>query len=164
MTTLDGSIFGPESACFGCSPAHPAGFHLAFTEEKNEAGELELVTRFTPRSTDQGPPGVMHGGLVMTLADELAAWVLVARLGKFGFTAKVNAKLLKPTRVGEVVEGRGRLLKSGTRLAEVAISLRQGGAETFRGELTFALLDRAAAEKLMGRAMPAEWLSYSSER
>lgn len=79
---LDGTLFGAEQPCFGCGPVHPFGFRLAFTEEGDE-----LVTRFTPGPHHQVPPGLMHGGLVFTLADELAAWVVIARFGKFGFTA-----------------------------------------------------------------------------
>jgi acyl-coenzyme A thioesterase PaaI-like protein len=169
MNAFDGTLFGPGQPCFGCSPDHPAGFRLSFTEEldaeePSEPGkprEPALVTRFTPRASDQGPPGVMHGGLVLTLADELAAWALVARLGKFGFTARVNAKLLRPTRVGAEVVGRARITRSTGRTAEVHVQLAQAGVETFHGELTFALLDRAAAEKLMGRPLPEAWAKYS---
>ena len=48
----------------------------------------------------QGPPGIMHGGLVTALADEVGAWAIIALLGKFGFTGQVEAKLRGPVRVG----------------------------------------------------------------
>ena len=70
---LDGDIFGPESACFGCSPRHPIGFRLRFRRQ----GEL-VTTSFLPHADLAGPPGIMHGGLVTTLADEVAAWTVVA--------------------------------------------------------------------------------------
>ena len=98
---LDGSIFGPGQPCFACSPDHPIGFRLAF-----EIEEDRVVTRFTPGEQYQGPPGIMHGGLVMTLADEVAAWSCVALLGKFGFTARVEGRLSKAARVGVEIVGR----------------------------------------------------------
>jgi len=170
MPALDGSLFGPGQPCFGCSPDHPSGFRLSFIEEADAPAATTgedaipaptLLTRFTPRESDQGPPGVMHGGLVLTLADELAAWALIVRLGKFGFTARVAANLVRPTRVGVEIEGRARISRSTGRTAEVQVRLTQAGIETFRGGLTFVLLDRAAAEKMLGRPLPEEWARYS---
>lgn len=153
---MDGSMFGAGQPCFGCGPDHPNGFRLKFAEEGDE-----VVTRFVPGDDRQGPPGVMHGGLVLTLADELAAWTVIVKQGKFGFTARVNAKLLRPTRIQQEVVGRAKVKRSTRRTAEVEIVLIQHEVETFRGEMTFALLEQAAAEELMGRAMPAEWLKYA---
>ena len=68
LERLDGHLFGADQPCFGCGPNHPWGFHLAF-ERDGEA----VVTRFVPGDRYQGPPGIMHGGLVMTLADEVGA-------------------------------------------------------------------------------------------
>ena len=153
---LDGTLFGAAQPCFGCGPRHPFGFHLSFVEE----GE-EVVTRFTPDDRYQGPPGVMHGGLVFTLADELAAWVLIARLGKFGFTARFDGKLQAPTRLGVELEGRARIVRSTTRTAEIEARLSQGAQPVFVATFTFALLDRAATEKLLGRALPPEWERFS---
>jgi acyl-coenzyme A thioesterase PaaI-like protein len=76
--TLDGALFGDDQPCFGCSPQHPVGFRLRFERLEGEA----VSTCFTPTADHQGPPGIMHGGLVTTLADELAAWVIIAVLGK----------------------------------------------------------------------------------
>ena len=64
---LDPALFGADSACFGCSPTHPIGFHLRFEKEDDV-----VRTRFVPHQQLQGPPGIMHGGLVTTLGDEIA--------------------------------------------------------------------------------------------
>jgi acyl-coenzyme A thioesterase PaaI-like protein len=156
MRQLDGSLFGPESPCFGCSPHNPSGFQLKFVDE----GE-EIVTRFTPGERHQSAPGLMHGGLVFTLADELAAWVLVARLGKFGFTTHFSGKMQRPVRPSIEVEGRARLAKSTSRTAAVEVTLRQEGEVAFQGAFTFVILDKGGAEKLMGQAMPEAWLKFS---
>jgi acyl-coenzyme A thioesterase PaaI-like protein len=73
MRELDGTLFGPEQPCFGCGPVHSSGFRLRFVEDGDE-----VVTRFLPDDRYQGPPGLMHGGLVFTIADELAARVIIA--------------------------------------------------------------------------------------
>ena len=155
MPTLDGSLFGAGQPCFGCGPDHPFGFRLAFTEDGDE-----VVTRFTPADRYQGPPGLMHGGLVFTLADELAAWAIITRMGKFGFTARMAGKLLRPVRIGGEVEGRARIARTTSRTAEVHVRLLQEAAEVFTGELTFAVLERAAAEKLLGRPLSDGWAKF----
>ena len=66
LERMDGHLFGEDQACFGCGPKHPFGFHLKFEREGDQ-----ILTRFLPGPQYQGPPGIMHGGLVMTLADEV---------------------------------------------------------------------------------------------
>jgi acyl-coenzyme A thioesterase PaaI-like protein len=156
MAPIDGSIFGGDQPCFGCGPAHPIGFRLSFTEEGDE-----VVTRFVPAEHYQGPPGIMHGGLVSTLADELAAWVPIVKLGKFGFTARFAGRFHLPARVGVEIEGRARATKATSRTVDVSVSLRQEGREVYTGTLTFVLLAQEAAEKLLGRPLPENWSRFS---
>ncbi len=153
---LDGSLFGPGQPCFGCAPDHPIGFRLSFEED----GE-DVVTRFMPEERYQGPPGILHGGLATTLADEIGAWVLVAKLQKFGFTAQISAKLHRPVRIGIEVEGRGRIVRDRKRLVDVAVELTQDGARCMTSELRFAILGNEAAERILGRPLPQEWRTFS---
>lgn len=154
--TLDGHLFGAGQPCFGCGPDHPIGFKLAF--DRIEKG---VTTRFTPDERYQGPPGIMHGGLVMTLADELAAWAILAELGKFGFTAEMQASLRRPVRIGVPVLGSSRLLRSVRHIATVEVSLEQAGEEVFAATLKFAVLDQAGAEKLLGGPLPEAWRRFA---
>jgi acyl-coenzyme A thioesterase PaaI-like protein len=156
MPTLDGTLFGPGQPCFGCGPDHPHGFRLRFDEEGDE-----VVTRFVPGDLHQGAPGVMHGGLVFSLADELAAWVIIARLGKFGFTARFAGKFQKPTRMGVALVGRARLLKSTSRTADIEVKLSQGDLQVYEGTFTFVVLDHAACEKMLGRPLPESWARFA---
>jgi acyl-coenzyme A thioesterase PaaI-like protein len=156
MRELDGTLFGPDQPCFGCGPVHPSGFRLKLLED----GE-EVTTRFLPGENHQGPPGVMHGGLVFTLADELAAWVIIAKLGKFGFTARYEGKFSLPTRIGVELSGRARMLKSTSRTAEIETVLSQEGATVFSARFTFVILDEDATKKLLGRELPEEWRRFA---
>ncbi len=160
MTELDpAEYFGPQSPCFACGPHHPIGFHLRFSRQ-----DEEIVTSFLPHDRYEGPPGIMHGGLVMTLADEIGAWAVIGLLGKFGFTAAVNGKLLRPVRTGVEVEGRSRLTRETSRVVQVAVRLVQSGAEVFTGELSFVILDEAGAEKMLGAPLPEQWKRFARAR
>ncbi len=152
---LDPLIFGEDQTCFGCSPTHPTGLRMGFARE----GDV-IVTELVPGEGHQGPPGIMHGGLVTTLADELAAWVIIGVLGKFGFTAAIECKILKPLRVGIPVQGRAWIIRPGTRVVRVAVVLSQKGEEAYKGEFTFALVDRSGAEKLLEGPLPAAWEKF----
>ncbi len=155
MPQLDGSLFGADQPCFGCGPDHPFGFRLRFREEGDE-----VVTSFLPTAQHQSAPGMMHGGLVFTLADELAAWVVITRLGKFGFTARFNGRLQKPVRPGVELEGRARIVRSTTRTAEVSARLSQMGEPAFEGTFTFVMVDQGGAEKMLGAKLPEAWLRF----
>mgnify|MGYP001222483361 CR=1 FL=1 len=153
---LDPETFGTEQPCFGCSPGHPIGFHLRFARRGDE-----VVTRFTPGQNHQGPPGVMHGGLVTTLADEIAAWTIVALKGRFGFTVALEARLAKAVRIGVEIEGRGRIESESSRFTKIAVELHQAGAVCLRGVFTFAVLDEAAAERVIGGPLPEAWKKFA---
>ncbi len=148
---LDGSLFG-EHACFGCSPSHPFGFRLVL--EKKEGG---VVANWTPHEHYQGPPGIMHGGLVTTLADEVAAWAIIAELGAFGFTVSIEARLKKPIRIGVPTRSEGSVVQTTGRTVDVQVAIAQEDLACYTAQMKFVLLDREGAERLLGRPLPAEW-------
>jgi acyl-coenzyme A thioesterase PaaI-like protein len=156
MEELDPHVFGAGQPCFGCSPEHPIGFHLRFAKD-----DAAIVTRFVPGDTYQGPPGIMHGGLVMTLGDEIGAWAIIGLLGKFGFTASFSGKLKKPVRIGEELVGRGTIVRDSARVVVVAVEVKQGDVLCFEGEYTFVVVDEAGAEKLLGRPLPDVWKRFA---
>ena len=152
---VDGALFGPGQPCFGCAPDHPHGLHLRFAREGDE-----VVTRFTPGDGHQGPPGIMHGGLVTTVADELGAWALILLREKFGFTAEIAARLHRPLRTGVPTEGRARIVRETRRVVRVLVGLTQDAVRVFEGELAFVLLDRGGAEALLGGELPEAWRRF----
>jgi acyl-coenzyme A thioesterase PaaI-like protein len=99
----------------------------------------------------------MHGGLAMTLADEVGAWTLIGLLEKFGFTARFAAKLRKPLRIGQEVVARGRISKPGERVVTVNVVLQQTEEMAMEAELDFVLLDASGAERLLGMPLPDAW-------
>lgn len=152
---LDPMMFGGDQPCFGCRHDHPTGLRLRFFRE-GDAVTTELV----PTALQEGPPGVMHGGLVTTVADELAAWTVIGLKERFGFTAAIDARLKKPARTGVLLTGRGTVATDAGRLMKIQIELSQDDAAVFTGLFTFAVLDRAGAEKLLGRALPEHWAKF----
>jgi acyl-coenzyme A thioesterase PaaI-like protein len=89
--------------CFGCSPKNPQSLRLRFwlTEEG-------CVTKCVIPEDFCGIDGIVHGGIVTMLLEEVAQWTIVSRLGKLGITRQILVRYLKPvpTNVGLVVTGR----------------------------------------------------------
>ena len=152
---LDGTLFGDDQPCYGCGPQHPHGFRLRFERDGDE-----VVTRLTPHEHHQGAPGIMHGGLVATLADEIAAWAIISELGKFGFTGSFEARYARAVRIGVPIEGRGRLTSKSRRVVGVDVRILQDGREAFTGAFKFVVLGRAGAEQLLGGPIPEAWARF----
>jgi uncharacterized protein (TIGR00369 family) len=100
--------------CFGCGLANPIGLHL----DNFIAGDDELSASFTPRPEYRGFAGVLHGGILAALLDEILAWTAMLLEGTFVVTAGLEIKYRNPaptgvtyTARGEVIERRGRRLR-----------------------------------------------------
>jgi acyl-coenzyme A thioesterase PaaI-like protein len=152
---LDGTLFGPSNHCFGCGPHHPTGFRLRFHVEHDE-----VVTQTTPQKSHEGAPGVMHGGLVTTVADEVGAWALIALRGKFGFTGTMTSRFPRAVRVGTALEGRAKITKESSRIVHVDVRMLQEGHACFSSTMSFVVLDQKGAEKMLGGELPEAWKRF----
>ena len=86
----------PDYQCFGCSPHNPTGLRLRFFDTAD--GGLE-----TPLAFGRGHesyPGVVHGGIVATVCDEIMGNLLVLRTGVTHFTVTLRTRFLTPLAVG----------------------------------------------------------------
>ena len=81
--------------CFVCGLENPIGLKLAFYED--ERGRV--AARFTPQSQHQGYPGVVHGGIVTALLDEVLARVAIGS-GRWVMTARLNVRYRRPIPLG----------------------------------------------------------------
>lgn len=156
---LDPLTFGSEQRCFGCGPNNPLGMRLLFERDGDS-----VVTRFTPPKGYEGPPGVFHGGLQSTLADEVAGWALVGLLGRMGFTTSLNVRFLRPVRIEAEVEARASVGTHKGNIVSLDVKLTQAGRTAMMGTVTFMLPDVEKASAYLGQALPAEWEHLFTER
>jgi acyl-coenzyme A thioesterase PaaI-like protein len=75
----------PGYNCFGCSPSNEQGLRLRFAED----GE-EIVSTWRPEPRFAGYGGILHGGIQATLHDEIASWLVFAKLSTAGFTERLE--------------------------------------------------------------------------
>ena len=108
--------------CFGCGSRNPFGLKLTFEEI-----DATYITHFTGQPEHQGYDGIMHGGIVSTLLDEIMARYIYAK-GLNAVTAKLEVRYLKPTPIGVPLCIKGRVTRHRGRLYETegAIELPDG--------------------------------------
>ena len=116
--------------CFVCGLENPYGLQLSFYEQ--EGGEVVADTIVPERF--QGYPGVVHGGIVAAMLDEVAMrTAMVADHDHFMVTAKMTLRYRKQIPVEKPLRLIGRLDRAGgqTTTARGEIRLPDGsvGAE-----------------------------------
>lgn len=82
--------------CFGCSPNNPIGLHLNFYEEGDQ-----VVADWQPTINYQGFVNILHGGIMSTLIDEIASWVIFVKIKTGGFTSNMSLRYKHHVRTDE---------------------------------------------------------------
>lgn len=77
--------------CFGCSKNNIQGLHLRFW-----LTEKGCYTRCAIPDHLCGIDGLVHGGIITLLLEEVAQWTIISHLGRFGMTREISVRYLKP--------------------------------------------------------------------
>ena len=95
------------------------------------------------------PHGVMHGGVVTTLMDEVLGGVIASLRGMEvtyaapHATVEMNASFLSAARPGDRIEVEGRVLRLGKRVAFGEAEARRGDELIAKGRMAFVILNRS---------------------
>ena len=117
-------------SCFVCGVKNPSGLQLSFdTDGQKVYGE------FVPRPEHVGFKGIVHGGVLATVLDEVMVWVCGVVTGRFAFCAEMTTRFVRPVRPGEtlqveaelVTNRRGRLFEARSRIVDLAGVVRVEG-------------------------------------
>lgn len=90
--------------CFVCGEANPIGLHVHF---RLEAGICRAT--FTPRSEHSGYSGLVHGGILFALLDDVMANCLFLA-GERAVTARAEIRYRQALPVGVAINLEGRLV------------------------------------------------------
>ena len=102
--------------CFVCGRKNPNGLYMAFYDN----GENEVCSEYSVSELYQGYPGVVHGGVVAAMLDEVVARVsMIGDHHHFMMSVKMEVKYRHPVPteaplviLGRIVRMRGRLGKA----------------------------------------------------
>jgi uncharacterized protein (TIGR00369 family) len=127
--------------CFVCGRKNPRGLYMAFYDD----GDGTVYSEYTVSDVYQGYPGIVHGGVVAAMLDEVVARVaMIGDPHHFMMSVKLQVKYRQPVPtetplrvIGRVVRLRGRLgravgeihLPEGSIAAEAEMTLADVPAE-----------------------------------
>lgn len=113
-------------SCFVCGESNPFGLKLRFETD----GRI-VQTRFTPRVEHAGFKGVVHGGIISTLLDEIMVWSCAVQTKRFAYCAELIVRFLAPLRPGEEVIACGKLTANRrNKIFEAKAELKNAAGDT----------------------------------
>jgi acyl-coenzyme A thioesterase PaaI-like protein len=102
--------------CFVCGVENPVGLHMAFYDQAGGS----VVSEVTVPDRYQGYPGVVHGGIIAAMLDEVAGRAAMqGDTTRFMMTAKLEIRYRKPVPIDQPLHLVGRLEKRRGRLTIV---------------------------------------------
>ena len=110
-----------DHRCFGCGRQNPRGLHLSFYELQDANG---LWAPFTPKPDHEGFAGIVHGGIVTAVLDEVMGWAVFHR-GIWAVTGKLSVTFRHPVEIAVPTRALGRLQADRGRLLDVVAELRR---------------------------------------
>lgn len=85
----------PDYRCFGCSPVNGKGLRLRF---QPDGDGIACALRFD--RDYESHPGVVHGGVLSTVCDEIMGNLLVLRVGIPVFTTTLRVRFITSATIG----------------------------------------------------------------
>ena len=94
-----------------CGQDNPHGLHL---RSRIENGRVLLD--YTPREADLGYKHIVHGGIAVTLLDEVMTWAAIVAARRVCVAAELVTRLRKPVQVGQTLRVEGWVARETSRL------------------------------------------------
>jgi acyl-coenzyme A thioesterase PaaI-like protein len=145
--------------CFICGMENPVGLHLHIYE--TEPGMVES-TYFAPEHF-QGYPGVLHGGIVSAIIDEISGRALMGSdpmNPRFMFTAKLEVKYRKNVPIGKPLKLIGKAVKVKSRSAEAWAGIYDAETDELLAEGTALLMNVPPEQFDISRLNELGWKVY----
>ncbi len=98
--------------CFVCGEKNERGLKLSFEFDRKKK---RIKTLFKPREWQQGFGGIIHGGFLATLLDEVMV-KLSYEIGIPAMTAEMNLRFKEPARIDRDIIVTGEIVKETKRI------------------------------------------------
>ena len=148
-----------SSDCFVCGLQNPYGLHLHFYDD----GEGRVSAEYSVEERFQGYPGIVHGGIIASMLDEVVGRTLMAGdPNHFFVSAKLTIRYRNAVPTGQPLKLSGWLIKDRgrTALAKAELRLPDGSvgaeAEAILVDAPFQIADEIDLEALGWKVYPEE--------
>ncbi len=151
-------IVSRDAHCFGCSQKNPYGLKMRFYTD-----ETALYSWLSVPEHLCGWDGIVHGGVLSTILDEIMGWSAIYTLRRIVMTKNMSVDFFKPVYIEDKLRVEGRVVeKIGSREVIIEGKIYKGDnilcAQT-RG--TFAVFTAKAIARM--KIMPEEALKGFAE-
>jgi acyl-coenzyme A thioesterase PaaI-like protein len=133
--------------CFGCGHENPIGLKLRFYVDGDR-----VWAPWTPCREHQGYEGIVHGGLITTVLDEVMGWAIYVRK-LWAVTGSINVRFRTPAHIGRATRGVAWVEKVSGRRVDVRAQLIQedDGAVLTDASAIFIRVPESQAAAWQGR-------------
>ena len=115
--------FPDDAGCFACSDANPMGLQLGPFRRYGE----RILARFSVPDPFHGPPGVVHGGIVATILDEVSVAVALLVHERKVLTGELSVRYRRPCPVEKPLELSAWRTETQTRYFVIVAEARDNG-------------------------------------
>jgi len=105
--------------CFVCGEENPFGLKITFFKDKNK-----VKAEFIPESKHQGFRGIVHGGILFSILDEIMGRTAIITKGVMTLTVEINIKYRKKALVGKKIIFTAQMTKDLGRMIEAQAKAR----------------------------------------
>lgn len=132
-----------DDYCFGCSERNPLSLKLDFYDYGDYV-ESEWIAN----KNYEGWHGVLHGGIVATLLDEIGGWVIISKVGRAGMTVELNVRYHKKVLTNEKIILQGRLIEIKKNIAHIESKIIQNGEIKASAVSKYFLFDQKTSKEV----------------
>jgi uncharacterized protein (TIGR00369 family) len=118
----------PRTAgCIVCGPANPHGLRL--TSQVDPATGI-VHTPFTPGPHHIGFDGLVHGGVLATVADEAMVWAAIWATRRACVAGELSVRYRRPTAPGDALTLVAAVVRTKGRLVETTATITTAAGQT----------------------------------
>jgi len=105
--------------CFVCGKENPFGLKITFFKDQKE-----VKAEFIPESKHQGFRGIVHGGILFSILDEIMGRTAIITKGVMTLTVEINIKYRKKAPTGKKIIFTAQMIKDLGRMIEAQAQAR----------------------------------------
>lgn len=106
-----------------------------------------IETQWLPNKNYEGWQGVLHGGIIATLLDEIGGWVVVSKIGIAGMTVELNVRYHKQISSNQLLTLRGKLVDIKKNIAFIQAEIIQNDIVKASGISKYFLFDQKTSRE-----------------
>jgi len=99
-------VVSRDAHCFGCSQKNPHGLKMRFY-----ADDAVLYSWLSVPNHLCGWDGIVHGGVLSTMLDEIMGWSAIYQLRRIVMTKTMTVDFFKPVYIDDELRVEGRVIK-----------------------------------------------------